>query len=143
MAIKKEPVKKILTKDLSGKENGLILELFKNNDRVKTDVYLTCIKQGTFKGYHLHKVRTGRYYCIKGKVKVILYFGKEREEVILSAETPERLILPINTPNAIENIGDGDAHIINYPDPPYDPTLKGEQLDFTQKQIDNNEHMNI
>ena len=69
-----EEAKKITTKDLSGNENGFLIEMFKDGN--KTVAYLTCAKPGAFKGYHLHKVRAARYVCIKGTMKVILYADK-------------------------------------------------------------------
>jgi len=134
-----EHVKKVPTIDLTGKENGFLIELFKDGD--KTVAYLTCAKPGAFKGYHLHKVRAARYICIKGKMKIILYVNKKREEYILSADEPKRLFIPSNIPTGLENIGSEDAWLINYPDPPYDPNLKGEQVDFTQKELDSGKYL--
>lgn len=130
--VKKETVKKVFTYDLSGKENGFLMELYKDGD--KTVAYLTAAAPGAFKGYHLHKVRAARYVCIKGKMKIILYVQGKREEHILSVG--ERLFIPNNTPTGLENIGLEEAWLINYPDPPYDPNLAGEQVDFTQEQLE-------
>ncbi len=134
-----EPVKKVPTFDLSKKENGFLMELFKDAD--KTTAYLTCAIPGAFKGYHLHKVRAARYVCVKGKMKIILYINGKREEYILSADNPQRLFIPANTPTGLENIGSEDAWLINYPDPPYDPNLKEEQVDFTQEELDSGEYL--
>jgi dTDP-4-dehydrorhamnose 3,5-epimerase-like enzyme len=136
---KTEPAKKVATYDLSGKENGFLIELFK--DENKTVAYLTCATPGAFKGYHLHRVRTARYVCVKGKMKIILYIDGKREEHIMSANEPSRLYIPINVPTGLENIGTEDAWLINYPDPPYDPELKGEQVDFTQEECDSGEYL--
>lgn len=130
--VKKETAKKVLTYDLSGKENGFLMELYKDGD--KTVAYLTAAAPGAFKGYHLHKIRAARYICLKGKMKIILYVQKKREEHILSVG--DRLFIPNNTPTGLENIGSEEAWLINYPDPPYDPTLAGEQVDFTQEQLE-------
>ncbi len=130
--VKKESVKKVSTYDLDGKENGFLMELFK--DRDKTVVYLSAAIPGAFKGYHLHKVRAARYICIKGTMKIILYVNGKREEHILNPG--DRLYIPKNTPTGLENIGSEEAWIINYPDPPYDPSLIGEQVDFTQEQLE-------
>ena len=129
-----ESAKKVSTYDLSKKENGFLIELFKNGD--KTDCYLTCATPGAFKGYHLHRVRAARYVCIKGTMKIILYVGGKREEHILSANNLQRLFIPKNVPTGLENVGDEDAWLINYPDPSYDPSLKDEQVDFTQEECD-------
>src|SRR3989344_2482744 len=138
--VKTETAKKATTYDVKTKEeNGYLIELFKEGG--KTTAYLTCAKPGTFKGYHLHKVRASRYVCIKGKMKIILYVNGKREEHILSADEPKRLFIPPNVPTGLQNIADEDSWLINYPDPPYDPDLKGEQVDFTQEELDSGEYL--
>ncbi len=130
--VKKESVKKVLTYNLDGKENGFLMELFKDGD--KTVVYLSAAKPGAFKGYHLHKIRAARYVCLKGTMKIILYVNGKREEHILNPG--DRLYIPKNTPTGLANIGSEEAWLINYPDPAYDPSLVGEQVDFTQEQLE-------
>lgn len=139
--VKEEAAKKVITRDLQKNENGFLIELFKGYDGKTTEVYLSCAKPGAFKGYHLHRVRTARYMCLKGKMKVILYVNGKREEHILTEDNLVRLYIPINVPTGIENIGDTDGWLVNYPDPPYDPELKNEQLDFTQEQLDSGEYL--
>jgi len=140
--IKIESAKKIKTADLEGKENGFLQELFKDGE--KTTVYLSAAKPGAFKGYHLHRVRAARYVCIKGKMKIILYKPKklnekvkyERQEYILDSEKPSRLFIPKNIATGLKNIGKEEAWLINYPDPPYDPSLKDEQVEYTQEELE-------
>lgn len=136
-----ETAKKVTTYDLNKQDNGFLIELFK--DGKYTDVYLTCAKPGAFKGYHLHRVREARYVCVKGKMKIILYVNGVREEHILSEENLTRLYIPKDVPTGLENIGTEDAWLINYPNPHYDPELKGEQVDFTQEQLDSGEWKKI
>jgi dTDP-4-dehydrorhamnose 3,5-epimerase-like enzyme len=132
---KLEEAKKVTTYDETTREpNGYLIELFKGGK--KTDVYLTAITPGGFKGYHEHKIRAGRYYCIKGKVKVILYVGGKRQEYNLSAQKPQRLLIPPHVPNGLLNTGSEEAILINYPLPAYDPDLKDEQIDYTRKEIE-------
>lgn len=131
---KLEDVKKIKTFSADGQENGSLTELYKDNE--KTIAYLTSIKPGMFKGYHLHRVRTAHYFPLKGKIKIILYQNKVREEYILDAENPKRLFIPKNIAAGLLNIGDSDAWIINYPDPPYDPNLKDEQVEYTEEELE-------
>lgn len=132
--VKKESAKKVTTQDLDGKENGFLMELYKDGD--KTIAYLTVALPGAFKGYHLHKIRAARYICIKGTMKIILYVNGKREEHILNPG--DRLFIPKEIPTGLENIGPEEAWLINYPDPPYDPSLVGEQVDFTQEQLESN-----
>ena len=132
--IKIEPAKKVKTFDLENEENGFLTELFKDKD--KTVFYLSTTKPGAFKGYHLHRVRAARYVCIKGKMKIIIYQNKKRQEFILDAQNPQRLFIPKNTATGLENIGDEEAWLINYPDPAYDPKLKDEQVEYTQEELE-------
>jgi dTDP-4-dehydrorhamnose 3,5-epimerase-like enzyme len=138
---KEEAAKKVPTKDLSGNENGFLIEMFKSEDGSKTEVYLSCATPGAFKGYHLHRVREARYVCLKGKMKIILYINGQREEHILSADNLTRLYIPKNVPTGLENIGDEDGWLVNYPNPPYDPSLKDEQVDYTQEEVDNGKYL--
>jgi dTDP-4-dehydrorhamnose 3,5-epimerase-like enzyme len=128
-----ESAKKVITFDHQKKENGFLIELFK--DENKTLFYLSAAKPGAFKGYHLHRVRSARYVCIRGRIKVILYQNKIREEYILDAKNPQRLFIPTNVATGLLNIGDEEAWIINYPDPPYDPNLKDEQVEYTEQEL--------
>ncbi len=137
--VKTEDVKKVFTKDLTAKENGFLMELFKDGD--KTISYLTCCLPGAFKGYHLHKVRAARYVCLKGKMRIILYVNGKREEHILSANEPKRLFIPPNIPTGLMNIGTEEGWLINFPDPPYDPALVGEQLEFTEAECESGEYL--
>jgi dTDP-4-dehydrorhamnose 3,5-epimerase-like enzyme len=138
-SVKTEIAKKVGTYDLSKVENGFLIEMFKNED--KTEVYMSCAKPGAFKGYHLHRVRAARYICVKGKMKIILYVDGKREEHILTEENLTRLYIPPNIPTGLQNIGDTDGWLVNYPDPAYDPSLKDEQVDFTQEELDSGEYM--
>lgn len=137
-SVKTEIAKKVGTYDLSKVENGFLIEMFKNED--KTEVYMSCAKPGAFKGYHLHRVRAARYICVKGKMKIVLYVDGKREEHILTEENLTRLYIPPNIPTGLQNIGDTDGWLVNYPDPAYDPSLKDEQVDFTQEELDSGEY---
>lgn len=137
MIAHKEAAKVVKTYEPSGKENGLLKELYKDGD--KTVLYLTSVKPGSFKGYHLHRVRTARYFPLVGKIKVILWRPgtpiTEKEEHVLDAENPERLFIPIDVATKIVNEYDTEAFLINFPDPAYDPSLKDEQVEYTEEEL--------
>ncbi len=133
-----EAAKKVITKDHAGQDNGFLIELFKDGD--KTVVYLSATLPGAFKGYHLHRVRAARYICLKGKMKMITY---EREgdkwvpsEHILDAVNSLRLFIPKGVATGLENIGDEEAWLVNYPDPPYDPNLADEQVEYSKEELE-------
>lgn len=141
MKLEKESAKKVTTYDHHGVENGWLVELFKDKQTSqKTEVYLTAAIPGAFKGYHLHRIRAARYVCLKGQMKIITYVRDQgrwvRSEHILRADQPERLFIPAEVATGLENIGSDEAWLVNYPDPAYDPSLKGEQVEYTQSELE-------
>ncbi len=142
--VQEESAKKITTKDASGNENGFLIEMFKSPDNSKTEVYLSAAKSGAFKGYHLHRVRAARYVCLKGKMRIILYVPHEeggkttwvREEHIMDERESKRLFIPKNVATGLENVGETEGWLVNYPAPPYDPELKDEQVEYTQEELE-------
>ena len=136
-----ESAKKVQTNNSNGKPNGWLMELFKDKETgQKTEAYLTAALPGAFKGYHLHRVRAARYVAAKGKMKITCYEfsdGKwQPTEFILSADNPQRLLIPKNVATGLENIGTEEAWLINYPDPAYDPSLKDEQVEYTKEELE-------
>jgi dTDP-4-dehydrorhamnose 3,5-epimerase-like enzyme len=69
-------------------------------------------------------------------MKVILYANGQRTEHILDAGEPRRLHIPANVATGLHNIGDEEAWLINVPDPPYDPSLKDEQVEYTEAELE-------
>lgn len=134
-----EQAKKVQTNDHSGNGNGFLIELFKDKETgQKTEVYLTAAIPGAFKGYHLHRVRAARYVAIKGVMKITLYKPGEpnsKEEHILDSSNPIRLFIPKDIATGLENIGDEEAWLVNYPDPAYDPSLTDEQVEYTEEEL--------
>lgn len=128
-----EDVKQVMTFDLSGKENGILTELFK--DGKKTVAYMTTVKPGMLKGFHFHHMLSAQYVCARGKLKVVLYRDRKKEEYILDAKKPQRISIPAKTGIGLLNIGDEDAWLINYPNPAYDPEIKGEQVEYTEEEL--------
>jgi dTDP-4-dehydrorhamnose 3,5-epimerase-like enzyme len=136
-----QPAKKVKTFDHGARENGWLMELYKDKETGnKTEAYLTAALPGAFKGYHLHRVRAARYVAIKGKMKIICYENRDSKwqstEFILSADNPQRLFIPKNIATGLENIGAEEAWLINYPDPAYDPSLKDEQVEYSLEELE-------
>jgi len=125
--------KSVRTFGPNGNINGYLTELQKDGEL--TTAYLTVAYPDCFKGYHLHKIRESNYVCIRGQVTVILYTkGRGRREVKL--ERGDKLNIPINVPTGIHNTTREEAWLVNFPDPPYDPSLNGEQVDFTEEEAE-------
>lgn len=131
--IRREPCKKVTTTDSTGAPNGFLIELYK--DGSKTTVYLTAALPKAFKGYHCHTVRASHLVCLKGKMKVTVVDGPQRVEHVLDGTKPERLLIPTGVWIGYENIGDEEAWMINFPEPAYDPAVKGEQREKTRAEI--------
>ena len=136
-----ESAKKVATRDHSGKENGWLIELYKDAETgTKTEAYLTAAFPGAFKGYHLHRVRAARYVALKGTMKIITYARENntwvKTETILEVGNPQRMFIPKNVATGLENIGSEEAWLINYPDPAYDPSLKDEQVEYTKEELE-------
>jgi dTDP-4-dehydrorhamnose 3,5-epimerase-like enzyme len=139
--VRLEEAKKVTTYDAGKKENGWLIELFKDKETgQKTEAYLTAALPGAFKGYHLHRVRAARYVALKGKMKITTYEreGNQwvRTEHILEGANPQRLFIPKDTATGLENIGAEEAWLVNYPDPAYDPSLKDEQVEYTKEELE-------
>ena len=128
------PAKKVVTYDHAGRENGWLVELYKDGE--KTTAYLTAAAPGAFKGYHLHRIRAARYVCVRGRMKIILYVDGKRQEYVLDAASPQRLFIPPNVATGLQNIGDEEAWLVNYPDPPYDPSLSDEQVEYSEAELE-------
>ena len=60
---------------------------------------------------------------------------KDKQEFILDSNTPERLLFPTNVYIGLENIGEEEAWLINFPHPAYDPDLKDEQVDKSPQDL--------
>lgn len=119
--------------DSAGIPNGFLVELY--TDGPKTTVYLTAAFKGAFKGYHLHTVRSSHLVCLKGTMKVTVVDGTEHVEHILHGASPERLLIPTGVWIGYENVGNDEAWMVNFPEPAYDPALKGEQIEKTRADI--------
>ena len=132
--ISTEPAKRVTTYGHDGVENGWLMELYK--DGRLTTAYLTATAPGAFKGYHLHRIRAARYVCVRGRMTIITYTAGKRAEYTLDAAVPQRLFIPPNVATGLQNAGDEEGWLINSPDPPYDPGLNDEQVEYTEAELE-------
>ena len=78
MKAKLSPAREIKTyKD--GIENGSVIELLKDGD--KTSIYITTVKPGAFKGYHIHNRQIHRFSCIRGSLEVFVYDPESKKDL--------------------------------------------------------------
>lgn len=124
---------KFHTKNSQGKINGFLVPIYNIHDgffpagKEPQQVYLTVIAPGEIKGPHLHFIRTGCFTCIKGNARFVLKTD-EGYQVFMSGEDHEYLsvIVPTGVPAALQNLGDGDAYVLNMPQPAWTPDMNDE-----------------
>jgi len=117
--------KKIKTFDHDQKKNGWLLELNSVRDgfteHIEGQVYMTVATPGAVKGFHLHKKKIDHFTCIKGKIRLVIFNGKEYQEFLMGDDNFITVKVPPTIPHAIHNIGSEDAYVVNYCHPAYDP----------------------
>ena len=137
LEIKSNP--KFVTKGSDGQSNGFLVPIYNIQDgffppgKEPQQVYLTVIAPGQIKGPHLHFIRTGCFTCIKGNARFVLK-AAEGYQVILSGEDHEyrTVIVPTGVPAALQNIGEGEAFVLNMPQPAWTPDMNDEHsADFS------------
>lgn len=135
--IKSNP--KFITKDSNNQANGYLIPIHNIHDgffpsgQEPQQVYLTVIAPGKIKGPHLHFIRNGCFTCIKGNARFVLKTVEEYQ-IVLSGEDHEyrSVIVPSGVPAALQNIGEGDAFVLNMPQPAWTPTMNDEHTaDFS------------
>jgi len=106
-------------------ERGFLMEILRCDDPLFNkfgQVYMTTAKPGYVKAWHYHKKQTDNFVCVKGKIRVGLYDGREHsktkgevQEVILSLDDPILLQIPPQVFHGFESNWDEESIIINIP----------------------------
>lgn len=116
--------RRIATKDAAGAPNGFLVPIFNVHDarlspaQHPQQVYLTVIAPGTVKGPHLHLKRWGLFTCIRGNAKIVVRTEAGYEEYLTGEDHAFATIqVPAGTPAALQNIGAGEAYMLNMPAP--------------------------
>ena len=130
---------KIVTKRQDGLPNGYLIPLYNIHDGFfgegsePKQVYLTVIAPGEKKGPHLHLIRTGFFTCIKGNIKIVLKTTEGYRE-LYSGESYDYLSVevPTGVPALLINLGEGEAFVLNMPNPAWTPGMNDEHTaDFS------------
>jgi len=143
--IRKKKNKKIITKNLLGKENGFLIPIINIHDQFIEEaqwpkqIYCTTVTPNEVKGPHLHKKRWGLFTCIKGNAKIVTRINGHYEDCFTGEDYDYATVqVPAGIPNALVNIGDCDAYIINMPSPAWhiddqdDWEVQFDDYDFSQ-----------
>lgn len=137
LKIKSNP--KYVTKNNKAQVNGYLIPIYNVHDgffplgEEPQQVYLTVIAPDEIKGPHLHFIRTGCFTCIKGNARFVLKTS-EGYQIIYSGEEHEyrTVIVPTGIPAALQNIGDGEAFVLNMPQPAWTSDMNDEHsADFS------------
>ncbi len=149
--IKIKKCKKVITRDVQGRENGFLIDILNRYDDVykgrETElfqqVYYTSVLRGMFKGFHIHPTKYDSVTCVFGKALLVIYpeqIPKNQLELVVS--TDELIVIPIDTedntltvcflskyPHGFYGISE-NAHILNYRNPAWHP---GDNLQYDYK----------
>ena len=95
------------TKDVDdGHQNGDLTVIWRDWDQIIHNpkmIYLNSVNPGEIKGPHIHKNRTSYFYCITGKIVIIIQNNDQYHEVELSSKNPKLVSVPNNIAAAIIN----------------------------------------
>jgi len=131
MSVVTKKCKRVETVDSQNKPNGWILEIVTDKDnfteKLEGQVYLTVVKPGTQKGFHLHKLKTNHITCIRGLLTVGVFDGKKVQEFKIGEDNFETVRVEPNMPLALYNRGNEDAYVINYCFPAYDSNIAEQE----------------
>lgn len=116
-------------------DRGAILKVWrKDGDIIDAadigEVYLSMVKPGVVKAWHLHRDMTLRYVCVAGRVMVGMYDNRATSptrgtmlKVYLECfgGDYQMLVIPKGVWNGFRSVGDCTALVLNLPDLPHDP----------------------
>ncbi len=143
--IKSKSCAKFTTKNSNGNPNGFLVPIYNIHEGFFADqkepkqVYLTVISPQQIKGPHLHFIRTGCFICISGNARFVLKTEMGYQE-FYSGEDHDYLMVmvPAGIPAALQNIGVGDAYVLNMPNPAWTPIMNDEHTaDFSDFAFEN------
>lgn len=159
--------RKVITKDLQGRENGFLIDILNRHDEIYAgreaelfqQVYYSSVYRGMFKGFHIHRLKYDTVTCVFGKALLVFY-----PEIIPQSETTREMdmdklvVVPLDTQENILTVSFPSkyphgyygvselAYILNYRNPAwhpgddhqYDHNCEGIEI-FLDKWIKNNE----
>jgi dTDP-4-dehydrorhamnose 3,5-epimerase len=110
-------------------ERGRLMEILRNDDEGFDrfgQVYLSTVRPGVVKGWHLHRVQEDLVTCVKGMVKLAMYDAREGSpthglvrEVFIGDHNPQLVRIPAGVYHGWKCISDDEAYVINVPNEPY------------------------
>ncbi len=140
--IKIKKCKKLYTEDISGKENGFLIDILNRNDDIFKErshelfqqIYYSSVYKNMFKGFHIHPYKYDTVTCIFGLALLVFYphlISKNNLNTIIDFN--DLIIIPIDNQNNILTIsfpskyphgyfGVSDiSYLLNYRNPAWNP----------------------
>lgn len=101
-------------------QNGRLIELFTHNGN--TEVYLSTISPGKFKGWHKHTKKDMRFHVIKGEMMLMLVDDNNiKTDRWITADIPQEIFIEHGNAIGMRNTGDEECWVVCYPEYPYKP----------------------
>ena len=112
-------------------ERGKIMHMMRNDDENFNkfgEIYFSYSHPNTVKAWHLHKKMTLNYVCVVGKVKLVLFDGRDEsltkgnlQEIFLTTENYSLISVPPGIWNGFKSDENKFSIIDNFKDIPHDP----------------------
>lgn len=125
-------------------ERGTVMHMLKRTDPHFVEfgeIYFSTIYPGVVKGWHRHAEMTLNYACVHGRIKLVLFDGREGSpthgnlmEVFLGPDQYSLVQVPPGVWNGFKGMGDGASILANCSTKPHDPS-KSERLDPFENDI--------
>ena len=112
-------------------ERGKVMKMLSKNDLVFSDfgeIYFSCVHPGAIKGWHVHKKMTLNYAVPHGKIKFVLYDGRDDsatkgmiQEIFLGPDNYQLVTVPPFVWNGFKGVGSEMSVVANCASIPHDP----------------------
>jgi dTDP-4-dehydrorhamnose 3,5-epimerase len=113
------------------RDHGVITELYRPewdpSGLPVVHIYQSRLFPGAIGAWSCHTRNVDRLFCNQGHVKVVLYDAREGspthgqvQEVFIGDARPTFVVVPVGVWHGLQNLGAGDALVLNYPTHAYD-----------------------
>ena len=125
----------IVTYDHLGEWNGYVIPWWRwDGDGKSIQVYETAALPGHVKGFHRHRKKTDRFFCVSGTAKLGVVDESGNQEVhVLTSHSAKIVVVRPGLWHAIKCISEEPCRIINCCEPGYnaaDPDQEEGDIDF-------------
>jgi dTDP-4-dehydrorhamnose 3,5-epimerase len=111
-------------------ERGTIYHMLKRTDphfKAFGEIYFSTIYPGVVKGWHMHRNMTLHYACVSGRVKLVIYDGREGSktkgelmEIFLGPDNYALVVVPPGLWNGFKGMGSEIAIMADCLDIPHE-----------------------